>query len=102
MTRPGRRLFQFRDSDGNIRQVRAGDVNGFLRDVVGRRLSLKDFRMRAAGEPANTPAIRRKSYVHSAIVEAFEDATLARLRKSPRSRQRKAEMLARLVGKRAA
>ena len=50
-----------------------------------------------AEELANTPAIVRKSYVHSAIVEAFEDGTLARLRKSPRSGQRKAEMLARLV-----
>ena len=134
MTIPGRRLFQFRDSDGTVRQVRAGDVNAFLRDVVGRRISLKDFRMLVASagahealsnlapaasergrrsqlkvamttvaeELANTPAIVRKSYVHSAIVEAFEAGTLARLRKAPRSSHRKAEMLARLVGKRAA
>ncbi len=134
MKLPGRRLFQFRDSDGNIRQVRAGDVNGFLRDIVGRRISLKDFRMLVASagalealsnlapatsergrrsqlkvamttvaeELANTPAICRKSYVHSAIVEAFETGALARLRRSPRSSQRKAEMLARLVGRRAA
>ena len=134
MKLPGRRLFQFRDGDGNIRQVRAQEVNAFLRDVVGRRISLKDFRMLVASsgalaalsnlapatserarrsqlktamttvaeELANTPAIVRKSYVHSAIVEAFETGALSRLRKSPRTSQRKAEMLARLVGKRAA
>lgn len=131
---PGRRLFQYRDAEGNVRSVRAQEVNTFLREVAGRRISLKDFRTLVASagalealsnlapatsargrrsqlksamttvaeELANTPAICRKSYVHDAIVEAFEDGTLARLRKSPRSSQRKAEMLARLVAKHAA
>ncbi len=130
---PGRRLFQYRDGDGNVRQVRAGDVNAFLRGVAGRRISLKDFRMLVASsealgalaslapatserarrsqlktamttvaeELANTPAIARKSYVHDAIVDAFEDGTLARLRKPPRSGQRKADMLAKLVARHA-
>jgi DNA topoisomerase-1 len=131
---PGRRLFQYRDAAGTVRQVRAQEVNAFLRDVVGRRISLKDFRMLTAAsgalaalsnlapatserarrsqlktamtsvaeELANTPAIARKSYVHNAIVEAFEDGKLARLRKGPRSSQRKADMLAKLVARHAA
>ena len=131
---PGRRLFQYRDEAGAIRQVRAQEVNDFLRNVVGRRISLKDFRtlvgsagalealsnlapatsqrarrsqlktaMTAVAETlANTPTIARKSYVHNAIVEAFEEGKLARLRKGPRSRQRKADMLAKLVARHAA
>ena len=68
----------------------------------GRRSQLKSAMTTVAEELANTPAICRKSYMHDAIVEAFEDGTLARVRKSPRSSQRKAEMLARLVAKHAA
>lgn len=45
---PGRRLFQYRDPDGNIRRVRAAEVNAFLRDLSGRRISLKDFRTMCA------------------------------------------------------
>ena len=131
LTLPGRRLFQYRDAEGNVRSVRAADVNGFLRGIAGRRISLKDFRMLVASsealealtnlapaasergrrsqlkvamttvaeELANTAAIARKSYVHDAIVDAFEDGTLSRLRKPPRSGQRKADMLAKLVAR---
>ncbi len=128
---PGRRLFQYRDSDGTVRQLTAGDVNAFLRSVAKRRISLKDFRTlvasanvlealagagpatserarrsqlriavtAAAEELDNTPTVCRTSYVHGAVVEAFEDGKLARLRKPPRSVARKAEMLARLVSR---
>jgi DNA topoisomerase-1 len=41
---PGRRLFQYRDAAGTVRQVHAHEVNAFLCNVVGRRISLKDFR----------------------------------------------------------
>ena len=131
---PGRRLFQYRDAAGGVHQVRAQEVNAFLRDVVGRRISLKDFRtlvgsagalaalanlppatsqrarrsqlkaaMTTVAEAlANTPTIARKSYVHSAVVEAFEEGRLARLRKPPRSAERKAAMLAKLVARHAA
>lgn len=130
---PGRRLFQYRDSEGLLRQVRAHDVNTFLREVAGRRISLKDFRTlvasagalealanlapatserarrsqlktamtTVAAELANTPAICRRSYVHGAVVEAFEEGKLARLGKPPRSGQRKADMLAKLVARQA-
>ena len=131
MALPGRRLFQYRGTDGDLRQVRASDVNDFLRLIAGRRISLKDFRTLvastnvleslAAAEPAtserarrsqlrtaviaaaeeldNTPTVCRTSYVHDAVVEAFEGGKLARMRKPPRSTARKAEILARLVAK---
>jgi DNA topoisomerase-1 len=131
MALPGRRLFQYRDAEGALHPVRAGDVNAYLCSVAGRRLSLKDFRtlmasasvleVLAATEPAgserarrsqlrtavtavaeelaNTPTVCRKSYVHEAVVTAFEQGTLARLRKPARSTTKKAEVLARIVAR---
>jgi DNA topoisomerase IB len=48
-------------------------------------------------ELANTPTVCRKTYVHEAVVIAFEQGALARLRKPTRSPIRKAEVLARIV-----
>jgi DNA topoisomerase-1 len=41
---PGKRMFQYRDEAGNIRVVNATQVNEFLREIAGIRISLKDFR----------------------------------------------------------
>jgi DNA topoisomerase I len=41
---PGKRMFQYRDEAGNIRVVNATQVNQFLREIAGIRISLKDFR----------------------------------------------------------
>ncbi len=41
---PGRRLFQYRNGEGEVRAVRAGDVNAYLKQVAGIPVSLKDFR----------------------------------------------------------
>jgi DNA topoisomerase-1 len=41
---PGRRLFQYRDESGAVRIVRREDINAFLREIAGVRISLKDFR----------------------------------------------------------
>lgn len=130
MALPGRRLFQYRGSDGALRPVRAQEVNDFLRATAGRRVSLKDFRTLvasagalealAAARPAsserarrsqirsvvtavaeelsNTPAICRKSYVHDAVVEAFEGGKLSRVKPS-RSMAKNVELLARIVSK---
>lgn len=49
---PGRRLFQYRDAEGAVRPVRAGDVNRFLCEVAGRPISLKDFRTLLASTSA--------------------------------------------------
>lgn len=105
---PGRRLFQYRGSDGGLHAVRASEVNAFLREVSGVRVSLKDFRTlvasagvmkvlseaeaaktqrarkallrdaiaAAAQDLANTPTVCRKSYVHEAVIAAFEQGKL--------------------------
>jgi DNA topoisomerase-1 len=54
----------------------------------------------AAKELKNTPAICRKSYVHDAVVTAFEDGVLERFAatlKSCRSETRKAQFLAQVL-----
>jgi DNA topoisomerase-1 len=41
---PGKRMFQYRDNGGNVRVVNATQVNEFLREIAGIKISLKDFR----------------------------------------------------------
>lgn len=41
---PGKRMFQYRDEAGNIRIVSTSQVNTFLREIAGIKISLKDFR----------------------------------------------------------
>jgi DNA topoisomerase I len=41
---PGRRLFQYRDEAGAVQRVTSAQVNVFLRQLAGVRISLKDFR----------------------------------------------------------
>lgn len=128
---PGRRLFQYRDAEDNLHTVRAPEVNRFLQEVSGQRISLKDFRTLVASiealdglagtEPAaserarrsqvravvsevaeglaNTPTICRKSYVHDAVVTAFEKGALTKVGKPRRSTVAKAEALARVVAR---
>lgn len=128
-TLPGPRLFQW--SDGSTcHVVRATDVNAYLKEVSGKRISLKDFRTLvasaralgalAATEPAtserqrrrqvretvvgiaedlaNTPTVCRASYVHDAVITAFESGALNRpaLRRG-RSVTARAAALARIV-----
>jgi DNA topoisomerase-1 len=129
---PGRRLFQFTDGDGVVRQIRASDVNAFLRSTAGKRISLKDFRtliasagalqvlantppgesaasrrrqirntvVEIAEELANTPAVCRTSYVHRAVVAAFEAGSLKGVaKKRARSPIAQADALTRLVAR---
>ena len=44
MALPGKRLFQYRDAAGELRNLRRPDVSEFLHKVAGVRMSLKDFR----------------------------------------------------------
>ena len=129
---PGRRLFQHREPSGEIRTVRAGEVNAFLQQITGRRISLKDFRtlvasagavqalaatipadsaarrrrqvrdavVEIAEELANTPTVCRTSYVHDAVITAFEAGALRRT-KTSKSPVAQAELLARIVAKHA-
>ncbi|MBI5263877.1 MAG: DNA topoisomerase IB [Bradyrhizobium sp.] len=41
---PGRRMFQYRDLSGTVRAVNTTQVNAFLREIAGIKISLKDFR----------------------------------------------------------
>src|SRR3954451_11152030 len=41
---PGKRMFQYRDGSGTIRAVSTTQVNAFLREIAGIKISLKDFR----------------------------------------------------------
>jgi DNA topoisomerase I len=129
---PGRRLFQYRDDTGAIQSVKSAQVNQFLREIAGAKISLKDFRTLLASlaaldtlartapamsarkrrsqvldavratavELANTPAICRKSYVHEAVVTAFEDGILERFAatlRGCRSQARREQVLARVI-----
>jgi DNA topoisomerase-1 len=50
-TLPGKRMFQYRGDDG-VRFVTANDVNAFLREIAGVKISLKDFRTLCASGAA--------------------------------------------------
>jgi len=79
---PGRRLFQYRDEAGEVRPIRARDVNAFLQTIAGARISLKDFRTLCATArvidrlartaPAESERQRRRQ-VLAAIREAADD-----------------------------
>jgi DNA topoisomerase-1 len=79
---PGRRLFQYRDAEGEVRPIRAHDVNAFLRATAGVRISLKDLRTLCATArvidrlartaPAKSERLRRRQ-VLEAVREAAED-----------------------------
>src|SRR3954451_13402931 len=43
-TVPGKRMFQYRDNSGTVCTVSTTTVNGFLREIAGIKISLKDFR----------------------------------------------------------
>lgn len=96
---PGQHLFQFIDA-GRRHRVTSGDVNAYLRAVMGDDYTAKDFRTWAASvivadalfgadraTPAlqdavavaakdlgNTPTVCRKTYVHPAVIAGADDA----------------------------
>ena len=41
---PGKRMFQYRDGSRTVRAVSTTQVNAFLREIAGIKISLKDFR----------------------------------------------------------
>jgi len=129
---PGRRLFQYKNGDGQVHPVHAQDVNRYLQEIADVAITLKDFRTlcasaavleelsrvepaktesgrkkqvrdaikNAAEELANTPAVCRRSYVHDAVVEAFENGVLedyADALKNTRSPKKREKALAEVV-----
>jgi len=70
----------------------------------GRRKQILEAVRSAAGELANTVAVCRKSYVHQAVVDAFENGVLedyADALKSARSQAKRERVLAEVVASRA-
>lgn len=51
-TLPGRRLLQYRREDGSVGAIRAADINAYIRQASGLRVSSKDLRMLAANAAA--------------------------------------------------
>jgi DNA topoisomerase-1 len=79
---PGRRLFQYRAENGQVRAASANDVNLFLRDIAGVQISLKDFRTLMASvsvldalaraEPATSQRARRRQVLDAIRAAAAE------------------------------
>jgi len=79
---PGRRLFQYQAENGTVCGVTAREVNAFLREIAGTKVSLKDFRTLLASasvldalahiKPAASARQRRKQ-VLEAVSAAAED-----------------------------
>lgn len=67
---PGTRLFQYRNDDGKVCRVKAGDTNAYLQEISGLAITAKTFRTMAASaaameklglcEPAASPTARRR------------------------------------------
>ncbi len=90
---PGKRMFQYRTENDEIRPVATSQVNAFLRDIAGIRISLKDFRTLMASaavmeslarvSPADSARARRKQVLEAVRAAADELAnTPAICRKS--------------------
>jgi DNA topoisomerase-1 len=103
---PGPDLFQYVDAAGKRRRIHSSDVNHYLHEITGQDFTAKDFRTWAATlsaarllrneqeiaastkaairrviksvseELGNTPAVCRRSYVHPAILKAYETGCL--------------------------
>ncbi|TDR44101.1 DNA topoisomerase-1 [Tahibacter aquaticus] len=98
---PGQHLFQYLDA-GRRKRVSSGDVNAYIRAVMGEDYTAKDFRtwsasvrvaealfagdgpvnaavlqqavVAAAADLGNTPAVCRRMYVHPALLAATDPA----------------------------
>jgi DNA topoisomerase I len=64
----------------------------------GRRRQVLATMRTIAEDLANTPAVCRRSYVHAAVVSAFESGTLMRLaQRQPRSNAGRERILAKVI-----
>jgi DNA topoisomerase-1 len=79
---PGKRMFQYKDDAGNTRIVNTAQVNAFLREIAGIKISLKDFRTLMASavvleslsriSPASSASGRRKQVLEAVRAAADE------------------------------
>jgi DNA topoisomerase-1 len=78
----GKRMFQYKDQAGNTRIVNTTQVNTFLREIAGIKISLKDFRTLMASavvleslsriSPAKSASGRRKQVLEAVRAAADE------------------------------
>ena len=69
---PGQPLFQYVDDEGELRPVDSGQVNAYLKDVMGEGFTAKDFRTWAA-------TLRAIALMHAApLPERASERALAR------------------------
>lgn len=81
-TVPGKRMFQYCDNSGTVRSVSTTQVNAFLREIAGIKISLKDFRTLMASavvleslsriSPAASARGRRKQVLEAVRAAADE------------------------------
>lgn len=106
---PGSELFQYVDSEGHVHSLDSGDINEYLMEVSGEKITAKDFRtwngscraisrlvapaaeegslkqriaravQEVAEELGNRPATCRKFYIHPLVLAAYESGKLASL-----------------------
>lgn len=79
---PGKRMFQYKDDSGTTRAVSTAQVNAFLREISGIKISLKDFRTLMASavvleslsriSPAASERGRRKQVLQAVRAAADE------------------------------
>ena len=90
---PGKRMFQYRDPAGAVRAVNTTQVNAFLREIAGIKISLKDFRTLVASavvleslsriSPAKSARLRKKQVLEAVRAAADQlSNTAAICRKS--------------------
>ena len=76
---PGQELFQYLDEEGTRRQVDAGDINEYLREITDREITAKDFRT-FSGTMLAADALRRMGAALTAteakqnVVRAIDEA----------------------------
>lgn len=98
---PGQRLFEYTDNEGTVFNIDSGDLNVFLKDIMGNKFSAKDFRtwrfnsffikmlleQLKRGEKitlksvlnsvtelsGNTPSILQSSYIHPGLIQVVKD-----------------------------
>jgi len=74
---PGYELFQYVDSEGQVRSIGSTDVNDYLREISGEDFTAKDFRtwagtVLAAQALAEAPAFSSQTQAKKNVVKAIE------------------------------
>ncbi len=97
----GQQLFEYADNKGNIFTVDSGDLNAFIKDIMGHEFSAKDFRTwrfnsfyitellkqlrtgkrvtlksvlgMVAKKSGNTPSILQSSYIHPGLIQVVKE-----------------------------